>query len=150
MKSILIQKPGSFEIINIDPPVPKEDKILVQIKVTSLCNQHDLKVNKGRYRDLKYLEYGVPGFPGHEGAGVVVEIGKKVQNFNLDDHIVMSGLGGPPLYAEFVTRKADQVARVDKHIPLKQVAMAELIGCVHLWLWTSWFGCNSNRKTIRR
>lgn len=131
MKAILIKKPGSFEIITIDQPITKQDEILIQIKATSLCNQHDVKVNKGLYRDLKYLEYGVPGFPGHEGAGVVVEIGKKVQNFNVGDHVVMSGLGGPPLYAEFVTRKADQVARVDKHIPLEQVAMAELIGCVH-------------------
>ena len=131
MKSILIQKPGSFEIIDIDQPVPNEDEILVQIKSTSLCNQHDWKVNKGLYRDLKYLEYGVPGFPGHEGAGVISEIGKQVKNFKAGDHVVLSGLGGPPLYSEFVTRKADQVARVDRQVPLDQVAMAELIGCVH-------------------
>jgi 2-desacetyl-2-hydroxyethyl bacteriochlorophyllide A dehydrogenase len=131
MKSILIQKPGAFEIIEIGNPRPKDDEILIQIKALSLCNQHDWKVNKGLYRDLKYLEYGVPGFPGHEGAGIVIEVGKDVKNFNIGDHVVMSGLGGPPLYSEFVTRKADQVIRADKHVPLEQVAMSELIGCVH-------------------
>ena len=131
MKTILIKKPGSFEIIEVAKPQPQSNEILIAIKFLSLCNQHDWKVNKGLYRDLKYLEYGVPGFPGHEGAGVVVEIGENVKNFNIGDHVVMSGLGGPPLYSEFVTRQTDQVARVEKHIPLEQVSISELIGCVH-------------------
>jgi threonine dehydrogenase-like Zn-dependent dehydrogenase len=131
MKSILIREPGAFEIIEIDKPQPKDDEILIQIKALSLCNQHDWKVKKGLYRDLKYLEYGVPGFPGHEGAGIVIEVGKDVKHFNIGDHVVMSGLGGPPLYSEFVTRKADQVVRADKHVPLEQITMSELIGCVH-------------------
>lgn len=131
MKTILIKKPGAFEIIEIDTPTPKSDEILIEVKALSLCNQHDWKVNKGRYQNLVYLEYGVPGFPGHEGAGVVVEVGNDVKDFEVGDHVAMSGLGGPPLYSEFVTRKADQVVQVEKHVPLEQVAMAELIGCVH-------------------
>ena len=131
MKAILIKKPGSFEITEIEKPQPKPDEILIQVKATSLCNQHDWKVNKGFYRDLIYLEYGNPGFPGHEGAGVVVDVGEDVKNFTNGDHVVMSGLGGPPLYAEYVTRKANLVARVGKEIPFENVAMAELLGCVH-------------------
>ena len=131
MKSILIKKPGSFEIIDIERPKPQPDEILIQVTATSLCNQHDWKVNKGFYKDLKYLEYGVPGFPGHEGTGVVVEIGDEVSNFQVGDHAVMSGLGGPPLYSEFVTRKSTLVAKVDKAVPFEHVAMSELFGCVH-------------------
>ena len=131
MKAILIKKPGSFEIIEIEKPQPKFDEILIQVKATSLCNQHDWKVNKGLYHDLIYLEYGTPGFPGHEGAGVVVDVGEDVKNFANGDHVVMSGLGGPPLYAEYVVRKANLVARVGKEIPFENVAMSELFGCVH-------------------
>ncbi len=131
MKSILIKQPGAFEIIEIAMPEPKADEILIEIKAVALCNQHDWKVNKGLYRDLKYLEYGVPGFPGHEGAGVIVKAGKNVKDFKTGDSVVMSGLGGPPLYSEFVTRKANQVARVEKRFPLDQLAVSELIGCVH-------------------
>lgn len=131
MRSILIEKPGSFKIAEINKPIPAPDEILIEVKSLSLCNQHDWKVNNGLYHNLKYLEYGIPGFPGHEGAGIVVETGSQVKNFKIRDHVVMSGLGGPPLYSEFVTRKADQVALVDKKIPFEQVAMSELFGCVH-------------------
>jgi len=117
MKSILIKKPGSFEIIDIERPKPQPDEILIQVTATSLCNQHDWKVNKGFYKDLKYLEY--------------VEIGDEVRNFQVGDHAVMSGLGGPPLYSEFVTRKSTFVAKVDKAIPFEHIAMSELFGCVH-------------------
>ncbi|MCU0643553.1 MAG: zinc-binding dehydrogenase [bacterium] len=131
MRSILIEKPGSFEIAEINKPTPAPDEILIEVKSLSLCNQHDWKVNKGLYQNLKYLEYGIPGFPGHEGAGVVVEAGSQVKKFKIGDHVVMSGLAGPPLYSEFVTRKADQVALVDKKIPFDHIAMSELFGCVH-------------------
>lgn len=131
MRAILIEKPGSCRLVDVPRPEPVAGEILVQVKVTSLCNQHDIKVNRGLYRDNIYLEYGVPGFPGHEGAGEVVGLGSGVTGFALGDHVVMSGLGGPPLYAEFVTRRMDQVVKVAKTLPLEQVAMAELFGCVH-------------------
>jgi NADPH:quinone reductase-like Zn-dependent oxidoreductase len=59
----------------------------------------------------------VRGFPGHEGAGIVIEVGRDVKNLKIGDHVAMSGLGGPPLYSEFVTLKADQVVRVDRRVP---------------------------------
>lgn len=131
MRALLIEKPGSCRLVDVPRPEPGAGEILVQVKVTALCNQHDLKVNRGLYRDNIYLEYGVPGFPGHEGAGVVVALGSGVTGFARGDHVAMSGLGGPPLYAEYVTRRADQVAKVGAALPLEQVAMAELFGCVH-------------------
>ena len=131
MRAIVIEKPGAFQIKEIPIPKPESDELLIQVKAVSLCNQHDWKVNNGLYQDLAYLEYGVPGFPGHEGAGIVVQTGDAVTDFQVGDHVAMSGLGGPPLYAEYVTRKADSVARVGADVPLEQVAMAELFGCVH-------------------
>jgi 2-desacetyl-2-hydroxyethyl bacteriochlorophyllide A dehydrogenase len=131
MKAIQIDKPGDFKIVEIHIPKPKEDEILIQVKATSLCNQHDWKVNNGLYNDLIYLEYGMPGFPGHEGAGIVVEVGNNVKDFLVGDSVVMSGLGGPPLYAEYVTRKVEFVARVKKNVLFRNIAMAELFGCVH-------------------
>jgi threonine dehydrogenase-like Zn-dependent dehydrogenase len=131
MRAILIEKAGSFKIIEVPVPSPGPGEVLVRMEFMALCNQHDLKVNRGLYRDLVYLEYGVPGFPGHEGAGVVAAVGREVTGFAGGDHVVMSGLGGPPLYAEYVTRKADQIVRVNQSVPLEQVAMSELFGCVH-------------------
>jgi L-iditol 2-dehydrogenase len=131
MRAILIREPKAFEIIELPAPAPAADEVLVRMKAMALCNQHDLKVNHGLYRDLVYLEYGVPGFPGHEGAGVIAEVGADVGRFAVGDHVVMSGLGGPPLYAEYVVRKATQIVAVSRELPLELVAMAELFGCVH-------------------
>ncbi len=131
MKSIFIKQPGHFEIIDQPEPQPGDDELLIQVKAVSLCNQHDWKVNKGLYKDLVYLEYGIAGFPGHEGAGIVVDKGRAVSGFDIGDPVVMSGLGGPPLYSEVVTRRCDSVARPPVGIPFEQLAMSELLGCVH-------------------
>ena len=131
MKAILIEEPGAFAITEIAKPEPKHNELLIEVKAVSLCNQHDWKVNKGLYKLLEHVEYGVPGFPGHEGVGIVIEMGKSVKNFNIGDHVVMSGLGGPPLYAEYVTRESNLVAWAKSEIPFNNLAMAELLGCVH-------------------
>lgn len=131
MRAILIEKAEAFKIIEVPVPQPAADEVLVAMKAMALCNQHDLKVNHGHYGKRVHLEYGVPGFPGHEGAGEIVSVGAAVTGFAVGDHVVMSGLGGPPLYAEYVTRKVSEIVRVKKEIPLEQVAMSELFGCVH-------------------
>lgn len=131
MKSILIKQPGHFEIIDRAIPHPADDELLIRVTFVSLCNQHDWKVNKGLYRDQAYLEYGVPGFPGHEGVGVVEAVGSDVVHFKIGDVVVMSGLGGPPLYSEYVTRKSALVARAPADAAMEPLAMSELIACVH-------------------
>jgi L-iditol 2-dehydrogenase len=131
MRAILIGEAESFKIIELPVPEPAPDEVLVQMQAMALCNQHDYKVNHGLYREPVYLEYGVPGFPGHEGAGIIATVGAEVTGFAVGDHVVLSGLGGPPLYAEYVTRKTSQIVTVNQEVPLEQVAMAELFGCVH-------------------
>ncbi|MCK5738755.1 alcohol dehydrogenase catalytic domain-containing protein, partial [bacterium] len=93
MRAILISEPKKFQIIERSIPTPQSNEILINVKAVSLCNQHDWKVNNGLYKELAYLEYGVPGFPGHEGAGVVVTTGAEVTALKPGDHVVMSGLG---------------------------------------------------------
>jgi L-iditol 2-dehydrogenase len=131
MRAILIREPHDCSLVECPVPTPAAGEVLVELRAMALCNQHDLKVNRGGYRDQVHLEYGVPGFPGHEGTGVVRAVGAGVTDFAVGDRVAMSGLGGPPLYAEWVTRRADEVARVPATVPLEEVAMAELAGCVH-------------------
>jgi L-iditol 2-dehydrogenase len=131
MKAILIEKPGSFRIIEQPIPQPNDDEIVIQVKAATLCNQHDCKVWTGGYKKLEYLEYGIPGFPGHEAAGKVVKTGFKVQGFTVGDRVVLSGLGGPPLYQEYVTRNSSEVVTFSDELSYEEVAMSELLGCVH-------------------
>jgi L-iditol 2-dehydrogenase len=131
MKALLINKPGDLQIIDVDMPEPANNEVLVKVEAVSLCNQHDVKVWTGGYQRLQYLEYGIPGFPGHEGAGTVIKTGNKVTSLQEGDRVVMSGLGGPPLYQEYVTREADQVVKFSSSLGFEEVAMSELLGCVH-------------------
>ncbi len=131
MKAILINRPNDFKIIDVEKPQPKAGDVLVKVEAVSLCNQHDVKVWSGGYKRLQYLEYGIPGFPGHEGAGTVVEVGSNVNRLKKGDRVVMSGLGGPPLYQEYVTREEEQAIPFSSQIDFEQVAMSELLGCVH-------------------
>jgi len=131
VKSILIEQPGHFKIIDQAIPRQADDELLIRVAYVSLCNQHDWKVNKGLYRDQVYLEYGVPGFPGHEGVGIVEAVGKNAGDFKIGEVVVMSGLGGPPLYSQYVTRKSALVARAPSGVAMELLAMSELIACVH-------------------
>jgi len=142
MKAILIQKPGDFQIVDVPRPQPGNGQVLIRLHAASLCNQHDLKVWTGGYHQLAYLEYGIPGFPGHEGAGEIVQVGSQVDGFRIGDRVLFSGLGGPPLYQEYVLRDAAEIVRFSAQLPYEQVAMAELFGCVHRSLrkMTDWQG----------
>lgn len=127
MKALRLKKPREFEIAEIERPSPGEGQVLVKIEAASICNQHDMRQwdgEAGRYP----AEYG---FPGHEGAGVIVETGPGVEGIRKADHVATSGIGGEPLYREFVLRRADAVARVsNKTIAFPHLAPLELFGCV--------------------
>ncbi len=131
MKAILIPQPGKFSLIDLPVPEPDTNQVLVKIESVSLCNQHDIKVWTGGYKKLSYLEYNVPGFPGHEGAGVVVKTGKNFSNIKIGDRVVLSGLGGPPLYQEYVLRDPSEIVKIPDSLDFDSVAMTELLGCVH-------------------
>ncbi|MBN1540698.1 zinc-binding dehydrogenase [candidate division KSB1 bacterium] len=131
MKALVVHRPGEYEVAKVPIPHPEQGQVLIDLKAACLCNQHDLKVWTGGYRQLSYLEYGVPGFPGHEGAGEIVAVGADVSGFAVGDRVVFSGLGGPPLYQEFVLRNTAEIVRFSDNLPFEQVAMAELFGCVH-------------------
>jgi len=72
---------ASIETILLDPPSAGE--ILVQMKATGICHS-DLSIINGT------LPYPLPAILGHEGAGIVTEIGPNVDNVKVGDHVVMS------------------------------------------------------------
>jgi aryl-alcohol dehydrogenase len=62
---------------------PRDDEVLVRIVASGICHT-DIS-----YRD-DWDEQDEPVVLGHEGAGVVEQVGKKVKNVKRGDHVVLS------------------------------------------------------------
>lgn len=73
----------SIEEVELDPP--REGEVLVSFEATGLCHS-DHHVRTGD------LPAPVPIVGGHEGAGVVMEIGSGVRGLQVGDHVVASFL----------------------------------------------------------
>jgi S-(hydroxymethyl)glutathione dehydrogenase/alcohol dehydrogenase len=67
----------------VDLAPPRRGEVLVQIKATGLCHS-DLHGLDGEMT----TGIGFPGIPGHEGAGVVAEVGAGVVGLKPGDHVV--------------------------------------------------------------
>ena len=72
-------KPLKIEEVEIHPPGPGE--VLVEIKAAGLCHSDLSVINGVRPRP-------VPMALGHEGAGIVKELGSDVKNYQIGDHVV--------------------------------------------------------------
>ena len=72
-----------FVLEEIEVESPQRDEVLVRIVATGLCHT-DLSAREG------LIPFPLPGVLGHEGAGVVEEIGDDVTDLAVGDHVVMS------------------------------------------------------------
>ncbi|MCB1985173.1 MAG: S-(hydroxymethyl)glutathione dehydrogenase/class III alcohol dehydrogenase [Burkholderiales bacterium] len=69
-------------IENIDLEGPKEGEILVEIKATGICHTDYYTLSGADPEGL------FPTVLGHEGAGIVVEVGKNVKSLEVGDHVI--------------------------------------------------------------
>lgn len=74
-------RPLQVEEVELAPP--GDDEVLIKTGAAGLCHS-DLSMISG------VMQRKVPMVPGHEGAGVVVEVGKNVTQCRPGDHVVMS------------------------------------------------------------
>jgi threonine dehydrogenase-like Zn-dependent dehydrogenase len=130
MRALQLVQPGQPRIIDIKPPSCGPHEIVLRMEATTICNQFDLAVFSGHAHGGGTYPMS-PGFPGHEGAGRVVEVGSEVTDLSVGDHVVTSGIGGDPLYRELVRRRHDAVVKIPRHVPWELAAPMELFGCVH-------------------
>lgn len=76
-------------IDEIDLPSPKPGQVLVEIKYSGICHTQLLEVRGHRGKD-PYL----PHCLGHEGSGIVVEVGDKVEKVKPGDPVILSWIKG--------------------------------------------------------
>jgi S-(hydroxymethyl)glutathione dehydrogenase/alcohol dehydrogenase len=84
MKAVVFRAPGApLEYIDVDLAAPKAGEVRVKIAAAGVCHS-DLHVKRGEW------DAPAPLVMGHEGSGVVVELGEGVTSLSVGDHVVLS------------------------------------------------------------
>ena len=71
-----------LEIVEVDLEGPKEGEVMVEIKATGICHTDEFTLSGADPEGL------FPSILGHEGAGVVVEVGPGVKSVKPGDHVI--------------------------------------------------------------
>jgi S-(hydroxymethyl)glutathione dehydrogenase/alcohol dehydrogenase len=71
-----------LEIMEVDLEGPREGEVLVEIKATGVCHTDDFTLSGDDPEGL------FPSILGHEGAGIVVDVGKGVTSLAKGDHVI--------------------------------------------------------------
>lgn len=83
MKAVVAHAVNEFSVANVTLDKPKTGEVLVKMKATGICHS-DLSIINGTIR------WKLPSVLGHEGAGIVEEVGEGVTNVKPGDHVVLS------------------------------------------------------------
>ena len=74
------KEPLAIEKVELDGP--REGEVLVEIKATGVCHTDDFTLSGADPEGL------FPSILGHEGAGIVVDVGKNVTSLHKGDHVI--------------------------------------------------------------
>jgi len=85
------EEPGAYEVREVDVPKVGACDILVQMKATAICGT-DISLLENRYKGKKPVP--IPIIPGHEGVGIIADIGKEVKNFKVGERVAFEALQG--------------------------------------------------------
>ena len=85
MKALVYEGPGKIELKEVPvPKIVKPTDALIRLTKTTICGT-DLGIIKGKVPTVQ------PGTTlGHEGVGIVEEVGSSVRNFKKGDHVIIS------------------------------------------------------------
>ena len=145
MKAMILKEYHQpMDWVDVETPRVGPDEILLQVKACGIC-QTDLKIYKG---EIPPPIVTLPHTPGHEVAGVVVDVGKDVRtiqkgdvgmlyiyvacreceqclggNENLCPDLKRVGFELPGGYAEYVCVPAYAFCPFDKRLPFEEMAI---------------------------
>ncbi|MFC5386899.1 S-(hydroxymethyl)glutathione dehydrogenase/class III alcohol dehydrogenase [Aquamicrobium segne] len=71
-----------LEIMEVDLEGPREGEVLVEIKATGICHTDEFTLSGADPEGI------FPAILGHEGAGIVVDVGKGVTTLKKGDHVI--------------------------------------------------------------
>ncbi|MCL2587957.1 MAG: alcohol dehydrogenase catalytic domain-containing protein [Oscillospiraceae bacterium] len=83
MKAAVLHDPKKLSIDEVEVPALRDDEVLVKVKATAICGT-DLAFYLGK------IPIDYPQVLGHEGVGIVEEVGKDVKGFTKGDHVIFN------------------------------------------------------------
>jgi 2-desacetyl-2-hydroxyethyl bacteriochlorophyllide A dehydrogenase len=144
MQALQLQGIGQLVEVRLPVPVPADDEVLIQTKAATICTSdlHDISANPFGIR--------YPRVMGHEGAGIIVQCGSKVEGLLSGDrvaaHPVVScgacgecirgighlcsnmghlGIDRDGCFAEYFVQRADRVRKIPGDISFATGALLE-------------------------
>lgn len=143
MKYIEITQAGGPEVLKVvqgDRPEIKEDEVLIEVYSTGI-NRPDILQRQGLYPMPKC----VTQIPGLEVAGIISQIGSKVQKFKIGDKVCALTNGGG--YAEYCAVPENQTLAIPKNLSLIEAAA---IPETYFTVWANLFqiGQLKNHETV--
>lgn len=83
MKAVVVDAINEFSVQEVSLDPPKAGEVRIKMMATGICRS-DLSVITGK------IPMQLPGVIGHEGAGIVAELGEGVKDLAIGDHVVLS------------------------------------------------------------
>ena len=158
MKTIQIEKFGIDNLIIKEVEIPKigPDEILVKVNSFSL-NYMDILLIEGNYNP----ELSLPHIPGSDASGVIAEIGKNVNDFQLGDEVITHffidwqsgvfkkeyfnhryGSEGRGVFTEYIVVSSNGLIHKPKHLSFEEASTLPIAGL------TAWSSLVEEMKSI--
>jgi S-(hydroxymethyl)glutathione dehydrogenase/alcohol dehydrogenase len=83
MKAVVVHEIDKFGVVDVELDGPKAGEVLIKMKATGVCHS-DLSIVNGT------IPNPLPVVLGHEGAGIVEDVGVGVTNVAAGDHVAIS------------------------------------------------------------
>jgi threonine dehydrogenase-like Zn-dependent dehydrogenase len=122
MKAVQFTNRGEAKIVDRETPVPGHDQILVRTRACGLC-QYDMKCFTGAIDDEVYRTR-----PGHEGVGIVEEVGNAIEDIAPGDKVTSIHFGGA--MAEYFTADRGSVEKIPPDVSEYEFWISEPVACV--------------------
>lgn len=89
MKAVYVEKPGDLKVIEREiPKIQKDTQVLVKIQAAGICGS-DVHILHGTHAYVTY-----PRIIGHEGCGIVAEMGSAVEGLSVGDSVIIEPITG--------------------------------------------------------
>lgn len=129
MKAIVIDQYGDKDVLQereVDQPSIQEDQVLLEIHATSI-NPIDWKVRAGYLTDMLPFEF--PIILGWDAAGIIVEKGSNVTNFEVGERVfTRPATTRQGTYAEYAPVDENLLAKMPASMSFEEAAAIPLAG----------------------